>query len=267
MSTVDGQLYSFPSSVSQSPVTGSLDPNINIFLSETRTHNAEIRMGMSKISDNIQKLLDKFHILELQNATASPSNEKALESSLKMLLALNLNKNDTKTSEIEKNSSDIELEDAKKKIQSLEDELKTIKNYSVENVNKLERLEEDNKVFSSEEMELKKRIKELELKLMEVRSEHQKALEDIKSTNEQVIKYQKDNIKLEQKVTMLETEQKNLGNKNLVSDDKNAEIKQLMNKMYQTLMTKFTDESYTSDYIKTTIASTIKVRLFIINYF
>ncbi|XP_057326553.1 FK506-binding protein 15 [Microplitis mediator] len=258
MSTVDGQLYSFPSSVSQSPVTGSLDPNINIFLSETRTHNAEIRMGMSKISDNVQKLLDKFHILELQNATASPSNEKALESSLKMLLALNLNKNDTKTSETEKNSSDTELEDAKKKIRSLEDELKTIKNYSIENVYKLERLEEDNKVFSSEEMELKKTIKELELKLTEVRSEHQRALEDIKSTNEQVIKYQKDNIRLEQKIMMLETEQKNLGNKNLVSDDKDAEIKQLMNKMYQTLMTKFTDESYTSDYIKTTIASTIK---------
>lgn len=39
------------------PVT--LDPGINMLLSENRITNAEIRMGMSKISDNMQKMLDK----------------------------------------------------------------------------------------------------------------------------------------------------------------------------------------------------------------
>jgi len=36
-----------------------LDPGMNMLLSETRIANTEIRMGMSKISDNVQKLLDK----------------------------------------------------------------------------------------------------------------------------------------------------------------------------------------------------------------
>lgn len=40
----------------------ALDPGINMLLSETRVANAEIRMGMSKISDNVQKLLDKVCI-------------------------------------------------------------------------------------------------------------------------------------------------------------------------------------------------------------
>lgn len=40
-------------------VPAALDPGVNMLLSETRIANAEIRMGMSKISDNVQKLLDK----------------------------------------------------------------------------------------------------------------------------------------------------------------------------------------------------------------
>lgn len=43
-------------------VPAVLDPGINMLLSETRITNAEIRMGMSKISDNVQKLLDKVWI-------------------------------------------------------------------------------------------------------------------------------------------------------------------------------------------------------------
>ncbi|KAH0564530.1 FK506-binding protein 15 [Cotesia glomerata] len=258
ISTIDGQLYSIPSSVSQSPVAGSLDPNINVFLSETRTQNAEIRMGMSKISDNVQKLLDKFHALELQNATASPSNDKALETSLKMLLALNLNKNDPKVSEGNNNSTCAELNEARERIRFLEDELKSLKNHSTESFNKLEYFEKEKKELVSEKEEMKNTIKELESKLMEARSELQKAQENIKSTNEQVIKYQRDNIKMEQKIMTLEAEQRSLKSRNLTSDNKAAETKSLMNKMYQTLMTKFTDDSYSNDYIKSTIASTIK---------
>jgi len=44
-------------------IPAALDPGMNMLLSETRIANAEIRMGMSKISDNVQKLLDKVCIL------------------------------------------------------------------------------------------------------------------------------------------------------------------------------------------------------------
>lgn len=57
--TMDGQFYP----IHQAPIAQSIpvgmDPNLNVFLSETRTQNTEIRMGMSKIADNVQKLLDK----------------------------------------------------------------------------------------------------------------------------------------------------------------------------------------------------------------
>jgi len=53
-----------PYSVSQTvnpAVPVALDPGINMLLSETRIANAEIRIGMSKISDNVQRLLDKVN--------------------------------------------------------------------------------------------------------------------------------------------------------------------------------------------------------------
>jgi hypothetical protein len=59
--TMDNQI---PYSVSQTvnpAVPVALDPGINMLLSETRIANAEIRIGMSKISDNVQRLLDKVN--------------------------------------------------------------------------------------------------------------------------------------------------------------------------------------------------------------
>lgn len=58
--TVDTQFHSIPQqSLAASQISTMMDPNLNVFLSETRTQNSEIRMGMSKIADNVQKLLDK----------------------------------------------------------------------------------------------------------------------------------------------------------------------------------------------------------------
>lgn len=54
-------MYPVPQTVNRT-VPATLDPGINMLLSETRITNAEIRMGMSKISDNVQKLLDKVCI-------------------------------------------------------------------------------------------------------------------------------------------------------------------------------------------------------------
>lgn len=50
------------------------------------------------------------------------------------------------------------------------------------------------------------------------------------------------------------------------NDNKNKEIKQIMNKIYHTLLDKFVDESYSVNYIKTIIASTIKVSRYIYIY-
>ena len=56
---MDNQYYPVHQAPIAQPIPAGIDPNINIFLSETRTQNSEIRMGMAKISDNVQKLLDK----------------------------------------------------------------------------------------------------------------------------------------------------------------------------------------------------------------
>lgn len=52
-------MYSLqPQPVTQA-VSTVIDPSLNMLLSETRMANAELRMGMSKIADNVQKVLDK----------------------------------------------------------------------------------------------------------------------------------------------------------------------------------------------------------------
>ncbi|KZC11427.1 FK506-binding protein 15, partial [Dufourea novaeangliae] len=57
--TLDGQVYSLqPQSVTPA-ISSIVDPGLNMLLSETRMTNTELRMGMSKIADNVQKLLDK----------------------------------------------------------------------------------------------------------------------------------------------------------------------------------------------------------------
>lgn len=55
-------MYPISQTVNRTISTPTIDPGINMLLSETRITNAEIRMGMSKISDNVQKLLDKVCI-------------------------------------------------------------------------------------------------------------------------------------------------------------------------------------------------------------
>lgn len=57
--TMDGQLYSLQPQIVTPTVSTVIDPGLNMLLSETRMTNAELRMGMSKIGDNVQKLLDK----------------------------------------------------------------------------------------------------------------------------------------------------------------------------------------------------------------
>lgn len=59
---MDGQVYSLQSQTVTSTVPTIIDPGLNMLLSETRMTNAELRMGMSKIADNVQKVLDKVHI-------------------------------------------------------------------------------------------------------------------------------------------------------------------------------------------------------------
>lgn len=59
--TMDNQMYPVSQTVNRA-IPAALDPAMNMLLSETRIANAEIRMGMSKISDNVQKLLDKVCI-------------------------------------------------------------------------------------------------------------------------------------------------------------------------------------------------------------
>jgi len=59
--TMDNQMYPVSQTVNRA-IPAALDPGMNMLLSETRIANAEIRMGISKISDNVQKLLDKVCI-------------------------------------------------------------------------------------------------------------------------------------------------------------------------------------------------------------
>ncbi|XP_050445931.1 FK506-binding protein 15 isoform X2 [Cataglyphis hispanica] len=225
--TMDSQMYPVPQSVNRT-IPAALDPGINMLLSETRITNAEIRMGMSKISDNVQKLLDKFHAFELQNATTPTSDKATLDASWKMFLALNASHAGVKENELpkstDKNISDEKICEARSKISILE--------------NNLKKSEEEKESLLQINKDMSRKLQELETKLNNTNDEldkTKKALEVAKNTIKQCT-------------------EKNI-------EKKNKEIKQIMNKTYHTLSERFADESCSElsfDYVKSTIASTIK---------
>lgn len=226
--TMDNQMYPVQQTVNRT-VPAALDPGINMLLSETRITNAEIRMGMSKISDNVQKLLDKFHALELQNAITPTTSDKAtLDASWKMFLALNASQAGVKENELskstDKNISNEKMLEAQNRISALE--------------NNLKKSEEEKESLLQINKDMNKKLQELETKLNNTNDELKKTKEALE----------------EAKDTIKQCKEKN-------TKKKNREIKQIMNKTYHTLSERFADDSCSElsfDYVKSTIASTIK---------
>ncbi|EGI68078.1 PREDICTED: FK506-binding protein 15 [Acromyrmex echinatior] len=252
--TMDNQMYPVSQTVNRA-IPAALDPGMNMLLSETRIANAEIRMGISKISDNVQKLLDKFHALELQNAT-TPTNDKAtLDASWKMLLALNASQTGIKVEELSKNidkdMSDEKIREAQSKISSLENDLKRSK-------------EEKESLLQINE-NLSKKLQELETRLSDTNDELKKTKEALEVTKNTIAQCKEENINLEDRLSKCHREHvlqaDTISCKQKDIEKKNKEIKQIMNKTYHTLSEKLADESRSElsfDYVKSTIANTIK---------
>ncbi|KAG5326209.1 FKB15 protein, partial [Acromyrmex heyeri] len=252
--TMDNQMYPVSQTVNRA-IPAALDPGMNMLLSETRIANAEIRMGISKISDNVQKLLDKFHALELQNAT-TPTNDKAtLDASWKMLLALNASQTGIKVEELSKNidkdMSDEKIREAQSKISSLENDLKRSK-------------EEKESLLQINE-NLSKKLQELETRLTDTNDELKKTKEALEVTKNTIAQCKEENISLEDRLSKCHREHvlqaDTISCKQKDIEKKNKEIKQIMNKTYHTLSEKLADESRSElsfDYVKSTIANTIK---------
>lgn len=244
--TMDNQMYSVSQTVNRT-IPAALDPGINMLLSETRISNAEIRMGMSKISDNIQKLLDKFHTLELQNATTPTSDKATLDAYSKMLLAFNASRVEVKDNEslksADKDVSEEKIREAQSRIMVIENDLKKSTGEKVS----LLRINDD----------LKKKVQELETRLTDTNDELRKTKEDLEVAKNTIKQCKEENIALENRLSKYSREiipQTDIENKN-------KEIKQIMNETYHTLLERFADESHSNlsfDYIKTTIANTIK---------
>ncbi|XP_012054333.1 PREDICTED: FK506-binding protein 15 [Atta cephalotes] len=252
--TMDNQMYPVSQTVNRA-IPAALDPGMNMLLSETRIANAEIRMGISKISDNVQKLLDKFHALELQNAT-TPTNDKAtLDASWKMLLALNASQTGIKVEELstntDKDMSDEKIWEAQSKISSLENDLKQSK-------------EEKESLLQINE-NLSKKLQELETRLIDTNDELKKTKEALEVTKNIIAQCKEENISLEDRLSKCHKEHvlqaDTISCKQKDIEKKNKEIKQIMNKTYHTLSEKLADESHSElsfDYVKSTIANTIK---------
>lgn len=252
--TMDNQMYPISQTVNRTIPT-ALDPGMNMLLSETRIANAEIRMGMSKISDNVQKLLDKFHALELQNATTPTGDKATLDVSWKMLLALNASHAGTKDSKLPKNIdkdiSDEKILEAQSRINSLENDLKILK-------------EEKESLLQINE-NLSKKLQELEVRLTDTNDELMKTKETLKIAKDTIAQCKEENISLEDRLSkchrehVLQADATSSRQKDV--EKKNKEIKQIMNKTYHTLSEKLADESRSElsfDYVKSTIANTIK---------
>jgi len=251
---MDNQIYPVSQTVNRT-LPAAMDPGMNMLLSETRIANAEIRMGMSKISDNVQKLLDKFHVLELQNATTPTSDKASLDVPWKMLLALNAAQAGTKDNELPKNidkdPSDEKIREAQNRINSLENDLKISK-------------EEQESLLQNNE-NLNKKLQELEARLIETNDELKKTKEALKIAENTIAQCKEENASLEDRLSksnrehILQADAISFRQKDV--EKKNKEIKQIMNKTYHTLSEKLADESRSElsfDYVKSTIANTIK---------
>lgn len=267
VSTADG---TFPVQTTVPHQMMPIDPNINILLSETRTQNSEIRMGINKVADNVQKLLDKFHLIEIKNAE-KPTNDKVLETTLKMILSLNSENNNLKNDnnnlidEKISTTNSTESLQLEERIKSLEDELRSTKNNLNECNSMLEHMVTVKSGLITDKLEMQKKIDKLETQLSDSHAAANNYLLNIKEANDLTLKYQNKNQELEDKIKALEVEKKLLENNDKSSEkDTTAEVKSIMNKTYQTLVNKYTEEFYPRDFIKSTIANTMKVRNFIL---
>ncbi|KAL6440270.1 hypothetical protein ACFW04_003088 [Cataglyphis niger] len=250
--TMDSQMYPVPQTVNRT-LPAALDPGINMLLSETRITNAEIRMGMSKISDNVQKLLDKFHAFELQNATTPTSDKATLDASWKMFLAFNASHAGVKENELpkstDKNISDEKICEARSKINILE--------------NNLKKSEEEKESLLQINKDMSRKLQELETKLNNTNDELKKTKEALEVAKNTIKQCTEKNVNLENKFFnrehIFQADSASFRQKDI--EKKNKEIKQIMNKTYHTLSERFADESCSElsfDYVKSTIASTIK---------
>ncbi|XP_015603765.1 FK506-binding protein 15 [Cephus cinctus] len=275
--TADGQLYPMHQQTIAQPIPAAMDPNLNIFLTESRTQSTEIRMGMAKIADNVQKLLDKFHVLEVQNA-ATPATDKTIETSLRMLL--NLQQVEIKNSELQRNTvvdtsaSDKEIEkltatnqELTATILMLKKELKDTKDEVTDAKKHIADVEQEKKNVIKKNDALTIKINDLEGSLTETREAKQKMSNELIEVKGVVDNYKKRIMEMEDKISELEEKNNVLKkteislrqrNDNSSGLDKTREIKRIMNETYQTLQAKFTEDLYATSYIKETIAYTIK---------
>ncbi|CAK9813459.1 FK506-binding protein 15 [Anthophora plagiata] len=252
--TLDGQVYSLQSQAVPPAIPTLIDPGLNMLLSETRMANAELRMGMSKIVENMQKLLDKFHVLELQNATSPIKDKATLEATLKMLL--NMNISEERANQSHKNTNIVadnckELNEMRHRINVLEEELKESKKYTKD-------LETQKKSLIETNESLSKTIKELEtsLKYSNVKKNSEEVQKSNGKDEGQAVSLESKILKLSEECSIAEEVTSSMEAKE--NDSRNKEIKHIMNKIYHVLLDKFVDESYSTVYIRAIIASTIK---------
>lgn len=265
--TVDGQAFPMAQQFVTQTMPATLDPSLNIFLTETRTQNSEIRMGMSKISDNIQRLLDKFHVLELQNAS-SPSNDKTMENTLKMILSLNspeTKNNSVITSGKLEESNKSQVNQLQETILTKEEELKTIRELANNANQEIMKLKEEKKVSDQVNLELKEKILTLETSLGTKKQEFDNLNSQHEAARENLSDCQKRNSNLEREILQLQSNCKSLEIaastnqlKSTSKSDKNKEVKLIMNNTYHTLLSKFIEDNYSTSFIKETIAATLR---------
>ncbi|XP_029171635.1 FK506-binding protein 15 isoform X2 [Nylanderia fulva] len=189
--TMDNQMYPISQTVNRTIPT-PIDPGINMLLSETRITNAEIRMGMSKISDNVQKLLDKFHALELQNATTPTSDKATLDISRKMFLTLNASQAGVKENESSQSTdknmlNEIIWEAVQSKISALEDHLKKTK-------------EENESLFKINENMIRT-LQKYETKLSNTKDELKKSKEALEEAQNTIKQCKEKNASLENRLS------------------------------------------------------------------
>lgn len=251
-------------------IPAAIDPNVNMLLSETRIATAEVRMGMSRLNDNVQKVLDKLHALELQNA--SSTKDTSMEDTLKLLLTMNVPQSGVRDMELLKKTNVeknvccdhlSELSRAKQEITDLANKVNYLKESLAKSIESVRTIEEEKTSLLCVNKDLHEKIKNLEVSLSNANDNLHTNLANFEKLKESNSEYEKENVELKDKISKLTADIAAIGanvasSKQKDKENKNKEIKCIMNTTYLALMETFKADSYTSDFIKSVIASTIK---------
>ncbi|XP_039286203.1 FK506-binding protein 15 isoform X1 [Nilaparvata lugens] len=272
MKQENAPLPSIPSQQVVAPVASStvatsqplaLDPQFAVFFSELRTNNSELRMGMNRITDKVERVIDKIEVSSLDRVLDQLRN---METNMVSQFNIAQQKNAEMIHSLKENKYRNPESQQHNSVEHLMQENKELQEALAQSSSKVQELQENiadlNKTKSdlNEQLMREKQTREI------MEQEHASAILKLQTQLSEQAKtlalWSEALDKVSQRVPDLERKVERERRK--VESEKQRTIRRLMNDVYKKMCSQFPDESahYTATLIHDTIRDTIKETTF-----